>query len=163
MKPLCEGSNIWKLVKLKSSISPKFSKARLKFIIVIVKSKTEIVQSIKIVQSGLELMVKLFQSSFFSWKFQGCFFVNFQKGFISERILLRSYHFHHIIFLVFYQHKQPSEVFCKKNLKNYSIFTRKCLCWSFWLITLQALRLQTWNFIKRDSNTVVFLWILRYS
>ena len=160
MKPLCESSNIWKLVKLKSSISSKFSKARLKFIIVIVKSKTEIVQSIKVVQSGLELMVKLFQSSFFFLKVPRLFLCKFSK---ELYFWANTFEIYHIIFLVFYQHKQPSEVFCKKNLKNYSIFTRKCLCWSFWLITLQALRLQTWNFIKRDSNTVVFLWILRYS
>ena len=160
MKPLCESSNIWKLVKLKSSISSKFSKARLKFIIVIVKSKTEIVQSIKVVQSGLELMVKLFQSSFFFLKVPRLFLCKFSK---ELYFWANTFEIYHIIFLVFYQHKQPSEVFCKKNLKNFSIFTRKCLCWSFWLITLQALRLQTWNFIKRDSNTVVFLWILRYS
>ena len=160
MKPLCDSSNIWKLVKLKSSISSKFSKARLKFIIVIVKSKTEIVQSIKVVQSGLELMVKLFQSSFFFLKVPRLFLCKFSK---ELYFWANTFEIYHIIFLVFYQHKQPSEVFCKKNLKNFSIFTRKCLCWSFWLITLQALRLQTWNFIKRDSNTVVFLWILRYS
>ena len=42
---------IRKLVKLKSSLVRKISKARLKFIIAIVQSKTEIVQGMHIVQS----------------------------------------------------------------------------------------------------------------
>ena len=40
---------IRKLVKLKSSLVRKLSKARLKFIIVIVQNKTEIVQTMQIV------------------------------------------------------------------------------------------------------------------
>ena len=37
--------------------------------------------------------------------------------------------------------KQPSEVLCKKGiLKNFAIFTGKQLCWSLFLIKLQALR-----------------------
>ena len=52
MKPLCERRNNWKLVKLKSSMTSKFSKAQLKFIIVIVQSKTEIIQSMQILQSA---------------------------------------------------------------------------------------------------------------
>ena len=36
-------------------------------------------------------------------------------------------------------HKQPPELFCKKGiLKNFAIFTRKQLCWSLFLIKLQA-------------------------
>ena len=49
---------IRKLVKLKSSIARKFSKARLKFNIVIVPSKTEIVQSMQIAQSALKFIGK---------------------------------------------------------------------------------------------------------
>ena len=37
--------------------------------------------------------------------------------------------------------------------------TRKHLWWSFFLIKLQTLRPAT--LLKRDSNTVVFLWILQ--
>ena len=47
---------------MKSSLVRKLSKARLKFIIVIVKSKTEIVQSMTLSKVRLELLVKLFQS-----------------------------------------------------------------------------------------------------
>ena len=45
-----------KLVKLKSSLVRKLSKARLKFIIVIVQSKTEIVQATHIVQSAAKII-----------------------------------------------------------------------------------------------------------
>ena len=45
-----------KLVKLKSSLVRKLSKARLKFIIAIVQSKTEIVQSMHIVQSAARII-----------------------------------------------------------------------------------------------------------
>ena len=48
--------SIRKLVKLKSSIVSKFSKARQKFIIVIVQMKTEIVQSMQIVQSTARII-----------------------------------------------------------------------------------------------------------
>ena len=44
-------------------------------------------------------------------------------------------------------------------LKNFAIFTGKQLCWSLFLIKLQAFRLAT--LLKRDSNTGVFLCILR--
>ena len=49
--------------------------------------------------------------------------------------------------------KQPAEVFFKRAvIKNLSIFTRKHLCWSLFLIKLHG-------FIKkkRDSNTGAFL------
>ena len=45
-----------KLVKLRSSLVRKLSKARLKFIIVIVQSKTEIEQSMYIVQSTARII-----------------------------------------------------------------------------------------------------------
>ena len=44
-------------------------------------------------------------------------------------------------------------------LKNFAIFTGKYLCWTLFLIKLQAFRPA--NLLKRSSNTVVFLWILR--
>ena len=47
----------------------------------------------------------------------------------------------------------------KAALKNFAIFTGKQLCWSLFLIKLQAFRLAT--LLKRDSNTGVFLCILR--
>ena len=43
--------------------------------------------------------------------------------------------------------------------KNFAIFTGKHLCWSLFLINLQAFR--STALLKRDSNTGVFLWILR--
>ena len=47
---------IRKLVKLKSSLVRKLSKARLKFIIVIVQNKTEIVQTMHIFQSAARII-----------------------------------------------------------------------------------------------------------
>ena len=50
---------------------------------------------------------------------------------------------------------QKLEVFCKKVvLKNLSIFTEKHLCWSLFLIMLQAVRSAT--LLKTDSNTGAF-------
>ena len=47
-----------------------------------------------------------------------------------------------------------SRMFFKKVvLKNFAIFTGKYLCWSLFLIQLQAFRPAT--LLKRDSNTVV--------
>ena len=56
LKPPCEISNNWKLVKLKSSTASEFSKAWLRFIIVIVQNKTYIVQSMQIVKSAARLI-----------------------------------------------------------------------------------------------------------
>ena len=47
----------------------------------------------------------------------------------------------------------------KGLLKNFTIFIGKHLCWSLFLIKLQALRPVT--LLKEDSNTGVFLWILQ--
>ena len=47
---------------------------------------------------------------------------------------------------------QPPEVFCKKAvLKNFAIFTWKRLCWSLFLIKLQAWRPAAWacSYIKK--------------
>ena len=54
--------------------------------------------------------------------------------------------------------KQPPEMFYEKAvLKNFVIFTGKHLCWSLFLLKLQAFK----SLLKRDSNPVVPLWILR--
>ena len=45
------------------------------------------------------------------------------------------------------------------NFKNFATFRGKHLFWSLFLITLQVFR--PGLLIKRDSNTAVFLWILR--
>ena len=57
--------------------------------------------------------------------------------------------------------KQPSEVFCKKDVrKNFANFTGKHLCWSFLIIKLQVFMPAT--LLKRDSNTGIFLlWNLQ--
>ena len=47
----------------------------------------------------------------------------------------------------------------KPLLKNFAIFTGKQLCWRLFLIKLQAFSPET--LLKRDSNTGVFLCILR--
>ena len=44
-------------------------------------------------------------------------------------------------------------------LKNFVILTGKPLCWSLFLIKFHGWRPAF--YLKRDSNTVVFLWILR--
>ena len=44
-------------------------------------------------------------------------------------------------------------------IKNFAIFTGKRLCWSLFLIKLQAFRSAT--LIRKDSNTDVFFWILQ--
>ena len=52
--------------------------------------------------------------------------------------------------------KQPLEAFYKKAvLKNFAILSGKQLCWSHFLIKLQAFRPAT--LLKRESNTGVFL------
>ena len=58
LKLLCESSSNRKLVKLKSPIVSKFSQVQLKFIIVIVQSKNEIVKSMQIVQSAARIIGK---------------------------------------------------------------------------------------------------------
>ena len=56
--------------------------------------------------------------------------------------------------------KKPPKVFYKKAvLKNFAIFTGKRLCWSLFLIKLQDS--SPAFLLKRDSNTGLFLWILR--
>ena len=58
-----------------------------------------------------------------------------------------------------YRSSHP-EVFCKTGvLRNYAIFTRKHLCLSLFFNKVADWNLQFYK--KRDSNTGVFLWILR--
>ena len=61
------------------------------------------------------------------------------------------------------EQKQQPEVFCKNDvLKDFTIFTEKCLCWSHFLIRLlKSVAFSTADLFKKDSNTGVFLWILR--
>ena len=47
----------------------------------------------------------------------------------------------------------------KAVLKNLAILIAKHLCWSLFLINLQAYKAEA--LLQRDSNTVVFLWVLR--
>ena len=55
-----------------------------------------------------------------------------------------------------YLQKQPPEFFVKKGvLKNFANITGKHLCWTPFLMKLQAFRLTT--LVKRTSNTGVFL------
>ena len=56
----------------------------------------------------------------------------------------------------FKRQKQPFADDLKiDTLKDFAIFTEKHLCWSLFLITLQALRSTT--LLERDSITYVFL------
>ena len=61
-----------------------------------------------------------------------------------------------------HQQKQLSEVLSKKAvLKNFAIFRGKQLCWSPFLIKLQAFRPAA--LLKKDSKIGVFLWNLQSS
>ena len=63
-----------------------------------------------------------------------------------------------LFFLIF--RSSRSQMFFKTGFpKNFMIFTRKHPRWNLFLIKLQAFRAAT--LLKRDSNTGVFLWILR--
>ena len=54
--------------------------------------------------------------------------------------------------------KQSPEVFCKRAVfKDFVIFIRKHLCWSLFLIKLQA---RPATLLRRDSHTSLLLWIL---
>ena len=52
------------------------------------------------------------------------------------------------------------DVFCRKGFhRNFAKFTGKHLCWSPFLNKVAVLK--ACNFVKKDSGTGVFLWILR--
>ena len=76
--------------------------------------------------------------------------------------LLFSHKFKLFLFkLLFSLHIRSSrpEGFCKISVpKNFPKLTGNYLCWSLFLINLQA---KPATLLKRDSNTSVFLWILR--
>ena len=63
------------------------------------------------------------------------------------------------IFIMNNKKQSPCVFYKKAVLKNFSIFKRKYLCLSFFLIKLPNFR--SANLLKRDSNTGVFLWILQ--
>ena len=130
--------SIKKLVKLKSSIVYKFSKTWFKFIIVIVKSKTEIIQYAKV---RLKFIGKTF-----NWRIgksislNSCFLKCKMLSTTQTRLFLctfseevyfweTNFKIYHIIFLVFLSTEAVTEVFCKKTVfKNFGIFTGKQLC-----------------------------------
>ena len=63
------------------------------------------------------------------------------------------------LFFSFHIRSSRPEGFCiRRVLKNFAKFTGKHLCWSLFLINLQA---KPATLLKIDSNTGVFLWILR--
>ena len=80
---------------------------------------------------------------------------------LPGQILLIWYFKRKKMFSIFFKwQKQLLQVFYKKAaLEDFEILTGKYLCWSLFLIKLQAFRLAT--LLKRDSDTGVFLWILQ--
>ena len=90
-----------------------------------------------------------------------CFFQTYKTAifqFFLMRKLQNIYKNTCTFMFLWWNQKQPSEMFYKKAvLRNFAIFTGKHLCWSLFLIKLQAFRPDS----KRDSNTGVFLGILR--
>ena len=64
------------------------------------------------------------------------------------------------IFKIVRARSKCSQLFFKIDVfKNFALVTGKHLCRSLFLIKLQIFRLTT--LLKRDSNTDLFLWILR--
>ena len=63
------------------------------------------------------------------------------------------------MFTINNKQQPPKASYKKAVLKNFSIFTGKYLCSVLFLIKLRTFRSAT--LLKRDSNTSVFLWILR--
>ena len=61
-----------------------------------------------------------------------------------------------MVWFTHFKKEEPPEEFYKKGVvKNFAIFTEKHLCWSLFLIKLQAYRPAT--LLKRDYNEEVFL------
>ena len=75
---------------------------------------------------------------------------------VELKILVKTY-----VLFYFYNETRSNHQKCsiKPVLKNFAIFTRKRLCWSLFLVKLQAFRPAI--LLKRNSSTTVFLWILQ--
>ena len=92
-------------------------------------------------------------------------YINF-GFFVYSKIVATHAHAGHTFMVKFWQ---VSNIVLKRNyqrcsikkavLKNLAILLAKHLCWSLFLINLQAYKPAT--LLQRDSNTVVFLWVLR--
>ena len=73
---------------------------------------------------------------------------------------LNNYFSKQLFFITTTYKNSHQRCFVKKAvLKNFATSTGKHLCWSLFLIMLQAFSAAT--LLKRDSNTVIFLWLLR--
>ena len=88
------------------------------------------------------------------------FFFFFFSFFIVMNVDLKIFIKTHVL-LYFYNETRSSHqrYSIKARLENFAIFTRKHLCWSLFLVKLQAFRAAI--LLKRDSNKGVFLWILQ--
>ena len=78
---------------------------------------------------------------------------------VSLQIFKRALFLSDYIFLVFYQQKQPPEVFCKKvALKNFAIFTGKTIVLESLFNKVAGLQVsRPATLLKRVSNTGAFL------
>ena len=66
------------------------------------------------------------------------------------------------VFLFTMSRSSRAEGFCKKGvLRNFTKFTGKYLYQSLFVNKVPGLRPKACNFIKKDSGTGIFLWILR--
>ena len=72
---------------------------------------------------------------------------------ISQKTLCRNF------FLIEFRWSQRRCSIKRAILKHFAIFMGKHFCWSLFLIKLQTFRPAT--LLKRNSNAVAFLWILR--
>ena len=82
---------------------------------------------------------------------------NFSK---KKLFIFKKYYLHNIfVFNDLYRSSRSQMFFEIGVLKNFAIFTTKHLCCILFLIKLQA----SWpaTFVKSNSSTSVFLWILR--
>ena len=107
--------------------------------------------------------INLYMKKCFFQTYTIAIFHFFEKLFYYYECKLRNFYKNTFVFVfLWWSQKQPPEVFykkvvLKKLLKNFAIFIGKHLCWSLFLIKLEAFRPDC----KKDSNTRVFLWILQ--
>ena len=98
------------------------------------------------------LSVKQFNFGYFDFQEIKVSFKNYGYRNVSIRFLVS-----YLVFdLLYWAQNQPLKI---NVLKNFAIFTGKHFCWSLFLIKLQAWRLAT--ILKRESDTGLFMWILR--